>query len=396
MAQTQPTNDEFSTDDFYGVMFVIIGILVLLFFFGKDLILGYWKALSFLWFSILAAFHPGGSMATALHHLDEFTVPQVSWRDADQFNRAVSWYFSVGKVQLWPIFWAILPAAVAFPLLKKGKNLKKTFAQPWDLALYLSGHFPWMLPVIRERGKLLKNRFADRKKQSVADRLNRLVQRERISDWARHPLEILLDIGAFEKVPPKTKGALETKHHGWWRISDSAVSRWTEKQLGAKAGRMGFSTPERNALFHAFVSDHPMMVLKRYAAGGDRAIRKMGSLPAKDWPAFQKYRARHAFETTILLSALADARRKGIVPPRWFVWLKYRDRALWYALHGLGMPRPHSEGLPGLVQWHCERKLQAPVEVPQSPFVKSGLVDALEEVLWEESPKWKAFVKQAG
>lgn len=403
MAQPSPQSNQPNDNDEMLAVAIVVGlILIAAFFYGKDAIIAYWKGLSFLWFGLLSVIHPSANTALDFKNLRGFDIAKISWSQASQFNHVLNWYFSIGHLQLFSIFWAILPAIVAYRVRNKGKNLKMTFTKPWDLALYLSGHFPWMLPVIRERGKTVKKGFKDfkskkfNKKASIGDRLNWIVQREKGSDWALHPMDILIKIGAFQKAKEGEKGALQTKAYGFWKIADDVVSHWTAKQLGAKAGRDGFSTPARNALFHAFVAKNPMIILKGYAAGGDRVINKVTHLSKEDAAKFKSYKEKHAYEVTILLSALAEARKNGILPPRWFVWLKYRDRALWYALHGLGMPRPHSEGLPGLVQWHCERRQKAPITVPQSQFVKSGLVDAMEEVLWEKSRQWEAFVKASG
>ena len=399
MSQAQVGNqDNNSSEDFFLVIGVAIAAGIAMFFFYKEIIIAYWRVLNLLWFWLLHAIDNNSQTAAAFRNLKAFSVGNMSWKDVNEFNHAINTYLSIGSVQVFPIFWAILPALVAYPLRNNGKSLRKTFPKPWDLALYMSAHFPWMLPVIRERGKILKSGFKKKagKKTSLADQLNSITQREKNSDWALHPLTILIKIGAFQRATEGEKGAMPTKSYGFWKISDSAVSAWTTKQLGAKAGRDGFSTPERNALFHAFVAKSPISVLKGLAAGGDKAIQKYQNLPSQEVEKFKSYKKNHAYESTILLSALAEARRQGLLPPRWFVWLKYRDRALWYALHGLGMPRPHSEGLPGLVQWHCERKQKGPVEVPQSQFVKTGLVDAMNEMLWENSKEWKSFVKDNG
>jgi hypothetical protein len=58
------------------------------------------------------------------------------------------------------------------------------------------------------------------------------------------------------------------------------------------------------------------------------------------------------------------------------------------------MPRPHPEGLPGLVQWHCELRQNGPVAVIQAQFVKSGLWDALEEIQWKKSKEWQDYVRK--
>ena len=385
----QGSQSQSSSSEDFMLTFVLIAVSMgLLFYFGKDIIIAYWKGMRLLDFWILGKVSPSFShdynnfilWKFLLHH----PITKTSWNAAAIINSRMNRDLSIGPFQPWPIFWSLLPAALAIPLWNRGKNLKKTFSRPWDLALYMGKQYPWMLPVIRQRSAALKNQFKIPKKRNLSALLAGLVQRGKSSDWPLHPLTILLNAGAFAQ-----------DEHGEWTVQEGPVEQWAKKQMGAMAGRSGFSTPERNALFHAFVSKDCAGILKTYAAGGDKVIQKHDALDAKDTERFQAYRKNHAYEVGILLSALRDARKKTIVPPNWFVWLKYRDRALWYALHGLGLPRPHPEGLPGLVQWHCELRQKGPVAVIQTQFVKSGLWDALEEIQWKKSKEWLDHVRKS-
>ena len=51
----------------------------------------------------------------------------------------------------------------------------------------------------------------------------------------------------------------------------------------------------------------------------------------------------HAWSTTVLMRALNEGRRKGMIPPSRFLWLKPADRSLWYALHQLAPPLPNEK-----------------------------------------------------
>ncbi len=384
----QNSSSSSSSEDFMLVIVLIICAMIALFFYGKDIIIAYWKVLRLLDLWVLgkidpAWFRPGSHGYLLWQFLLHHPIPKITWQDAANVNFILDTHLSIGPFQVWPMFWSILPAAVALPLWTSGKNLKKTFTRPWDLALYMSRQYPWMLPVIRQRSASLKNQFKEPKKKNLSALLAGLVQRGKSSDWPLHPLTILLNAGAFAQ-----------DEQGEWFIQDGPVEQWAKKQIGSSSSRSGFSTPERNALFHAFVSKDCASILKSYAGGGDKVIQKHSGLSANDRERFQAYRKNHAYEVCILLSALRDSRKKTIVPPNWFVWLKYRDRALWYALHGLGLPRPHPEGLPGLVQWHCELHLKNPVTVIQTQFIKSGLWDALEEIQWKKSKEWQDHVRK--
>ena len=51
----------------------------------------------------------------------------------------------------------------------------------------------------------------------------------------------------------------------------------------------------------------------------------------------------HAWSATVLMRALNEGRRKGMIPPSRFLWLKPADRALWYALHQMAPPLPNEK-----------------------------------------------------
>ncbi len=53
--------------------------------------------------------------------------------------------------------------------------------------------------------------------------------------------------------------------------------------------------------------------------------------------------AHHAWSSTVLMRALTEGRRKGMIPPSRFLWLKPADRSLWYALHQLAPPLPNEK-----------------------------------------------------
>lgn len=55
-------------------------------------------------------------------------------------------------------------------------------------------------------------------------------------------------------------------------------------------------------------------------------------------PFLESILRHHAFSTTILMRALNTARRKGMLPPSRFLWMKPADRTLWYPLHQLPPP----------------------------------------------------------
>lgn len=88
----------------------------------------------------------------------------------------------------------------------------------------------------------------------------------------------------------------------------------------------------------------------------------------------KKIMNRHAYERTMLMSLLEEARGgargKDYLPPNWFLWLKGMDRPLWYALADVGRETPHIECAGTWGHWLAEKALNKRLEMP---FVKNAV-----------------------
>jgi len=155
-----------SDDDMLAIALVFLALAVVVWFFGKDGIIAYWKGMRFVWISALNLLSPhfaqqyGDMDMTFLHQVP---IAKIHWKAANLINRSIDRTLSAWGCEFWPIFWSILPALVAIPLWNKKKNLHIQFNAPWDLARYLSAHYAWMLPVMRERQKTLKSQWKKKK-----------------------------------------------------------------------------------------------------------------------------------------------------------------------------------------------------------------------------------------
>jgi hypothetical protein len=90
------------------------------------------------------------------------------------------------------------------------------------------------------------------------------------------------------------------------------------------------------------------------AASTERAVAAWMALPeARAW--IEKLSRRHGWTTTLLMGALADARRRGVVPESEFSWLAAVDWPLAMALNSVGRPSFLPEGLGAAVHFAAER-----------------------------------------
>jgi intracellular multiplication protein IcmP len=67
------------------------------------------------------------------------------------------------------------------------------------------------------------------------------------------------------------------------------------------------------------------------------------------------------------------AKEKGVLAPAEFLWLKSKDRTLWYALQNLGRKSFFIEGASAHYHWSIEHKVNKKIEFP----VLDNLVDSL-------------------
>ena len=121
--------------------------------------------------------------------------------------------------------------------------------------------------------------------------------------------------------------------------------------------------------------DAYLMQLARSASDGKLDISGVDEIIAKhlENKRFKKLANRHAYETTLLMSMLEEARGgargKDYLPPNWFLWLKGIDRRLWYALADVGRETPHAECAGVFGHWLAECALGKRLEMP---FVKNA------------------------
>src|SRR3990172_4527277 len=99
----------------------------------------------------------------------------------------------------------------------------------------------------------------------------------------------------------------------------------------------------------------------------------------------------HGYVTTVLASMLVGARELGVLATSEFIWLKPIDRRMWYMLNTVGRPTAVSEICGAFAHWLAEKKLGLPLAVPMVEEGVRGLEIALSEIIYkpeeeEETP----------
>lgn len=88
------------------------------------------------------------------------------------------------------------------------------------------------------------------------------------------------------------------------------------------------------------------------------------------------------FVSTYLIALLTFARKKGVLPPAQFLWLRPLDKPLWYTLHQVGGRQPWAEGAGPWNHYQAEEVLGASIEEPEISEAVRGIEEALYEEGW--------------
>ncbi len=103
--------------------------------------------------------------------------------------------------------------------------------------------------------------------------------------------------------------------------------------------------------------------------GGDRAVRRTIQLHGN-------------FSNVLMMALLVLARKKAMLPPSQFLWLRPTDRPLWYALHQMGGRMPWAEAAAPWSHYYAVERLGSPISTPHINEAIEGLQKALDDDGW--------------
>lgn len=91
---------------------------------------------------------------------------------------------------------------------------------------------------------------------------------------------------------------------------------------------------------------------------------------------------RHAYVLTVMASMLQGARSDGVQASADFLWLKPRDRRMWYTLNTVGRQTPFSEVAGIFAHWLAEKEAGKKLMVPMVEEATNALESALKDVVY--------------
>lgn len=100
-------------------------------------------------------------------------------------------------------------------------------------------------------------------------------------------------------------------------------------------------------------------------------------------PTIRALTKKHAYVSTVLCALLVAARSYGVLPPNYFIWLRPRNRLLWYTLNSLGRRTPFAEVAGAHAHYLAEQVAGHAVERPYVVEAVNALEKALSEIKME-------------
>lgn len=112
----------------------------------------------------------------------------------------------------------------------------------------------------------------------------------------------------------------------------------------------------------------------------------------RDHPVLVAIGNQHAYARTVMATMLQAARKAGIFPTSWFIWLRPLDRELFGILNSSGRYTPFPEYAGIFGHWLFEKELGMPSIAPQVDEAIVGLKEALENFKAPDDPV-RALIK---
>ena len=102
----------------------------------------------------------------------------------------------------------------------------------------------------------------------------------------------------------------------------------------------------------------------------------------------------HAYVYTIMASMIELARTDGVLASADFIWLKTKERNLWYMLNTIGRQTPFTESAGPFAHWLAEKELRRKIYTPMVDQAVEGLAVALTEVLFVPNDEEERLVTE--
>lgn len=212
---------------------------------------------------------------------------------------------------------------------------------------------------------------------------------------AMTPMQFCKRYRLLEEIRPQRREGVSRKE--WDKIEVILKRGETNKLFALQLGPLWKGTaqlpPHTKALFAAFAarinsdSKAAADVLYRLALSSVSSVLDLNDVNAllakhENTKLVQKVTRSHAYVTTVMASMLEIAREDGVQASADFLWLKPRDRKLWYTLNTVGRQTPFIEVAGIFAHWIAEKEASRKLLVPMVEEATNAVELALKEIVY--------------
>lgn len=124
-------------------------------------------------------------------------------------------------------------------------------------------------------------------------------------------------------------------------------------------------------------------MVKEFVKPSEYAITDALLKKYKDDPRVLEVVAKYAYNTTVLMGLLEAARKNGVIPSSFFIWLRPYNRSLWYALNTVGRATSVCESAGVFAHFLAEKIAQHKLERPYVKEATNALEISLREYIYD-------------
>lgn len=304
-----------NADDGTGPLYVVGALMVVGFtikMIWGDAMLSAWLAVRHAWASVILAIWPWqlAGMEESVYWIKTYYIQEWSGDRVGLFGKQL-------RPFMWPVF-ALPLLYFAYRVWKKNPSVKlRRSMNMISLAESESRVWPWISPVL---GKKIIDQSVDDGEWAMALRPLEFARKYSLLngqalDEDRAEKLFASQLGPLWEGPEKLRGSTRAL---FACFCAQACGDNKEAVKGLKTLALTHEKPD-----YSFVKGY---LDKYYKDERIQAITK-----------------KHAYVSTVLSATLVEARKYGVLPPNFFLWLRPLNRPLWYTLNGVGRSTPFSE-----------------------------------------------------
>jgi len=345
-----------SSDNIMWIMIALVAIfLAVQYFFGDAIKTGY-LTVRLIQLKIISLFYQTEFAAEAIHYL-EYTEP--ARMNSDQvmfFGKKIGWFINVPLMILLGYWgykvWDRNPLQ-KFKRVLSMQSLKESEQRLW----------PYIAPMVNVN--LMKESFFTgpyamaMKPYNFSIKYHLLQEEKNVDSLDRKKAEKLF----ISQLGKPFSGFSRLRKH-----EQALIAIFAANGLGDKDGAM-------DAINAIAVSAAKVGIKKMPDFSAAEPLFKY-----MEDPRVLEVLKKHAYVYTLMAQMLEFARGTGVFPPPYFIWLKPRDRTLWYTLNCVGRQVAFVEVAGIFGHWRAEQIANHKLDAPYVIKAVDGLERALGEV----------------